>query len=94
MNFIIKEKIWKYSGNGGWYFITIPKNESQIIKEISTKNRWGSVPITANIGKSSWKTSVFRDTKINAYLLPIKKEIRIKENISDGDRIELKLIID
>lgn len=42
--------------------------------------------VTAKIGNSEWKTSIWFDTKQDTYLLPLKALIRKKENISfDND---------
>lgn len=54
---------------------------------------WGSLPVTAVIGKTSWKTSIFPDKKIGAYLLPLKSEIRKKENIVAGATIHFFITI-
>jgi len=40
-----------------------------------------------NIGKTSWMTSIFPDKKSTSYLLPIKAEIRKKEQIKENDVI-------
>jgi hypothetical protein len=44
---------------------------------------------TANIGASEWKTAIWFDTKLNTYLLPLKAEIRKKEQIEIGRIIQV-----
>jgi hypothetical protein len=75
----------RYNENdtGGWYFLFMPKELAKIIRE-SYKWReegWGRMKITAQIGNSEWKTSIWFDTKHDTYLLPVKAEIRKKEKI-------------
>ena len=88
--FKMKAKVWLYPGMAGWHFITLPKKESDLIKEMfgSLQLGWGSLPVKATIGQTSWKTSIFRDKKAEAYLLPLKTEVRKKENISPGDIVD------
>jgi hypothetical protein len=88
-----KAKLWLYQGTAAWHFITVPKKESGILKESKAKIKrgWGSIPIKVTIGKTSWKTSVFPDKKSSYYLLPIKKEVRIKEDLYADETIAIKL---
>ena len=75
----------------GWHFVTLPKKKSADIRKTfgALKRGWGSLPVTITIGKTSWKTSIFPDKKIGAYLLPLKADIRKKEDISAGDTITI-----
>lgn len=90
-----KEKIWLYPGMSGWQFITIPAKQSKAINQTygAMKKGWGSLPVSVTVGKTKWKTSIFPDKKINAYLLPLKAEVRKKENIKPGDVIAVALEI-
>ena len=68
--------------SGAWMYISI---QSDKIPKLDKKRGWGSVPIIANVGKSSWPTSIFPIKKDN-YFIPIKKKIFIKENLElDAD---------
>ena len=80
------EKVWKYSSLGGWYFISLPENISKEIRENlkSEEEGWGRLNALAEIGKTQWKTAIWFDTKRNTYLLPLKSDIRKKENIEVG----------
>jgi len=82
-------KVWLYPGMAGWHFVTLPKKQSAEIKARFglMKRGWGSLSIVITIGKTSWKTSIFPDKKAGAYLLPLKAEVRRKENITAGDTI-------
>ncbi len=86
-------KRWMYQGKGAWFFITLPKKETATIKRLSAFPRrgWGSVPVTARIGETSWKTSIFPDSNAGAYLLPVKAEIRKKENILAGSKVRVEI---
>lgn len=91
--FKLKEKIWIYDGPSAWYFITINKAVSKKIKGIPILKRgWGSIPVNVTAGKTLWKTSIFPD-KDEVFLLPIKKEVRRKENLKEGSYVNLEIEI-
>ncbi len=75
--------VWLYPGKAGWHFVSVPKKESKEIKERCGKKKkgWGSVPVFATIGKTTWQTSLFPDKKSDGYLMPINAEVRKKEKI-------------
>lgn len=85
-NYKFKAKVWLYPGMAGWHFITVPKKLSMDIKQRfgDLKRGWGSIPILATIGQTSWGTSIFPDKKSGCYLFPIKAEVRKNENIKYG----------
>ncbi len=85
----MRAKVWVYPGMAGWHFVTVPKKQSGNIKRVfgDIKRGWGSLPVMATIGKTTWKTSIFPDKKRGAYLLPIKAEVRKKEDIMHDDLI-------
>lgn len=94
MNLSFKTKLWEYNGKGSWYFVTLPRRDAEVIREISPKARgFGSIRVTAQIGKSIWQTSIFPDTKSKSYLLPVKKEVRRVNYLSDGAIVEVTLKI-
>jgi hypothetical protein len=92
--YTIKAKLWLYSGHAAWHFLTTPKNISEKIKKKVAKGPrrgWGSVRVEATIGKSKWKTSIFPDSREGSYLLPVKADVRKREELLEGDMVPLKL---
>ena len=94
MKLEFKPRLWIWDGPNPWYFITVPEKESEKIrKEYRSLHRgWGSIPVSVEIGKSKWKTSIFWEKK-GTYLLPVKKQIRISEKITNGSKFEVKINI-
>lgn len=89
-------KLWIYSGKGAWHFLTLPKEAGDGIRFFSGGAKgFMPVPVTATIGKTTWRTSVFPDSKSGSYLLAVKAEVRKAERLSSGDAvtadIELRL---
>jgi hypothetical protein len=86
---------WQYQGPGGWHFVSLPKNLAMEIRNAlkSEEEGWGRLKAIAQIGNSEWKTAIWFDTKLNTYLLPLKAEIRKKENLIIDKEVEIILWI-
>ena len=93
--YTFKDELWAYFGDGSWYFITLPVKYADEIKTIasSIKKGFGSVKVSATIGSTSWNTSIFPDVKSKSYVLPIKKDVRIANHISVGDKPKVYITI-
>jgi hypothetical protein len=91
----LKSEVWLYPGMAGWHFISVSKKEAgEIKKKFGAKKRgWGSLPVVVTLGKTTWKTSIFPDKRSETYLLPLKAEVRIKEEIISGDKVTFSLDI-
>lgn len=86
-------RVWLYPGEAAWYFVTVPGEISQDITKMfgDMKRGWGSLPVEVRLGKSIWRTSIFPNKKEGAYLLPLKKEIRISESVNKGDKVTIAI---
>lgn len=91
--FTLKSKVTVYPGMAAWRFLGLPLKETREIKEKhgKTAKGWGSLPVSVTIGDTSWETSIFPDKKSGSYLLPLKKQIRKAEGISDTDTVTFTL---
>lgn len=83
-------KPWQYPGPNGWFFVSLPAAMSAEIRSLlkSEEEGWGRLKATAQIGNTKWDTAIWFDTKHNTYLLPLKAEVRKKENISTDKMIK------
>lgn len=52
---------------------------------------WGMIPVTVTIGATTWKTSLF--PKDGRYIVPIKAQVRTKENLDEGQTTDLDLAV-
>ena len=91
--YTFKEKIWKYKGKGGWFFIALPKGLSKIIRKNHglDEEGWGRLKTRAKIGQTHWDTAVWYDSKLGAYLLPVKAIVRKSEKIEVGSTLNVAL---
>ncbi len=89
--FTVSGKVWKYAGEGAWYFVYVNEKLSKQIKD-SARNKkkvgFHFVRIQAQIGKTNWKTALF-PTKDGPYLIAIKADVRRKEGIDEGDTVSI-----
>ena len=87
-------EIWYWRGPSPFYFVTVPPDESEELHTISelVSYGWGMIPVTANIGTTTWTTSLF--PKNNAYVVPLKRAVRDSEQLDVGDRVEISLFIE
>lgn len=87
--FKFKAQVWVYEGDS-WHFVTIKKKVAEEIKRFDSGPRrgFGSIPVDVTVGKTKWKTSIF-PIKDGSFMLPLKKEVRARENIKERDKIKL-----
>jgi len=86
-------ELYLHSG-GSWVFVAVPQDESDEIADVAPNvGGFGSVRVEVAIGASTWRTSVFPDSKRGVFVLPIKKPVRKAENIDVGDVIDLSLSV-
>lgn len=88
-----RAKVWTQESTGAWHFVTLPAELSKRIRVLTTGQRkpFGSFHVKARTGLSNWETSLFHDRKRNAFLLPVKADVRRKEKIKPGDMIEVSI---
>jgi hypothetical protein len=53
---------------------------------------WGMIPVTARIGETGWKTSLF--LKDGQYSVPVKAWVRKAEGLEVGDMVTVLLDVD
>lgn len=94
-SYSFKAELWLYPGEAGWYFLSLPAEVADAVRAQNAGHSkgFGSLKVTAEIAGHAWQTSLFPDTKTGTYLLPVKKAIRDKAMISDGDEVAVHLSI-
>ena len=98
LGFSFTGKCWMWQGKGTWHFITLPQDKSEEIKFFSEnmqgkRRGWGAVRVQVTIGNTAWETSIFPHTKVDAYIFPIKMDVRKKEKIAAEDIVKVTLKI-
>ena len=91
MNIEFKGKIWYWRGPSPFHFVTVPTKQCRDLKVISelVTYGWGMIPVTARIGQTIWKTSLF--PKDGRYLVPLKDSVRKAEQLEVDDKVSVQL---
>jgi hypothetical protein len=81
-------RLWEWDARPGesWIFVSLPEDASEEIRELSagTRRGFGSVRVRAQIGGTTWKTSIFPGSG-GPYVLPLKREVRTAQRLGTGD---------
>lgn len=91
IQYTFEAKVWQYPGKGGWYFVTMPVDQSKEIRDNLgwQEEGWGRLKATAQINDQTWDTAIWFDSKLQSYLLPLKSDIRQKLSLSIGTTVEV-----
>jgi hypothetical protein len=83
--------LWEARRDDSWTFVSLPIDASDEIRELTGGQRrgFGSVKVTATVGLTTWRTSIFPDSKQGAYVLPVKKAVRKAQSIEPGDLVRV-----
>lgn len=92
--------IYKFQGqvrlwpaNEKFFLLPLPKDISAEIFEISEglTNGWGSLRVESRIGSTVWQTSIFPDTKLGIFELPLKAAVRKANGLEVGSIAECEI---
>jgi hypothetical protein len=96
--------LWKWQSvkapqAAAWHFVTLPLETAAEIRFFGARQfsgakkqrGWGSIPVKSRIGTTSWKTSLFPDSKSGSYLLPVKADVREAEALHVDEIVEVEL---
>lgn len=94
MSLEFTDRIWYWKGPAPWYFVTVPDDECLDLAEASAvvSYGWGMIPVTAQIGETDWKTSLW--PKDGRYIVPVKAAVRRAERLAVGDMVTVRLTVD
>jgi hypothetical protein len=87
--------VHRWAANPAFFLVSLPKDASEEIFAISEglTNGFGSLKVEAQIGAVVWRTSIFPDTKARTFDLPLKAEVRKKNQLDDGSMTAVKITV-
>lgn len=92
-----RAKLWRWKGGkAGWYFLTLPARLAREIRLVDAGPRrtgFGSLRVTASIGGSTWRTSIFPSALHASYLLPVKAAVRKAERLAEGASVRVQIAV-
>ena len=85
--------VWYWRGPSPFHFVTVPAAESAELQDVaaSVTYGWGMIPVMAQVGDTTFKTSLF--PKDGGYIVPLKDAVRRAEDIDVGDGIDIVLTL-
>lgn len=96
MRYEVEAEVWLWtSDKAAWHFLSLPPDVSDGIRALRGRRvGWGSLRVAATVGGTTWRTSIFPDSRSGAFILPIKADVRRRENIAAGDRVTVAVDIE
>lgn len=92
MTFEVEGPLWLWPGEAGWVFLTIPQDLSDEILDAAPRVAgFGSVKVAVTLGATTWRTSLFPDSKRGCFLLPVKRQVRTAEAVAVGDAVSVTI---
>ncbi len=84
--------VWRWR-QGSWRFVTLPEEVSDEVDEVvgDATGGFGSVRVEVSVGGSVWRTSLFPSSSAAAYILPVKKAVRVAEGLADDAPAEVSI---
>lgn len=92
-SFTFSAEVWEWDGKAAWHFVSLPDDVADDIEERHghAAAGFGSLRVEVTVGRTTWQTSVFPDSKRATYLLPLKKAVRAAEGLSTGTHATVTL---
>ncbi|WP_372594643.1 DUF1905 domain-containing protein [Actinotalea sp.] len=89
--------LWQWQARtDSWTFVSLPTDVADEVLDLAgpTARGFGSLRVEVSVGATTWRTSIFPDSKAGTYVLPIKKAVRRAEGLEvDGSlRVRLRLV--
>jgi hypothetical protein len=83
-----------WRGPSPYHFVAVPESESAEIHAVAAlvTYGWGVIPVLAEIGHTSWTTSLF--PKEGGYVVPVRASVRKNESLELGDSVHVTLSLE
>lgn len=94
---VFDAEVWEHSPGdpGSWHFLTLPGDVSdEIADEAGPREGFGSVRVVVTVGSTTWRTSLFPDTGLRSYVLPLKRPVRVAEGLYAGVACRVRLTVE
>ncbi|WP_420123452.1 DUF1905 domain-containing protein [Nakamurella sp.] len=80
-------ELWRWAARAEeWVFVRLPDDVSADIADVPRPRAgFGAVKVAVTIGGSRWRTSIFPERTGGPYVLPVKKAVRVAEDLEVGD---------
>ena len=91
--FSFKAQVWRWPGDVGWHFVSLPKSLSRKVRDVGKTYGAGFIKVKVSVGDSSWITALFPHKESETHILSIKKAIRKKEAIFEDSKVRVSFLL-
>lgn len=98
--FTFTAPLWRWAARkesdspGSWCFVTLPLDVADEVRQRAGEPRgFGSVRVRAEVGSTTWDTSVFPDAESGSFVLPVKQAVRRAAGVEEGDDLTVTLSV-
>ena len=94
MELQFRGELWYWRGPAPFHFVTVPDEECGALEAASplVSYGWGMIPAAVRIGRTDFRTALW--PKDGGYVVPVKTDVRRKEELELGDAVTIRLTID
>lgn len=87
--------VWDARRTDTWTFVSLPTDVADEVLDLAgpSARGFGSLRVEVTVGGTTWRTSVFPDSKAGTYVLPVKKAVRAAEGLGPGDTARVRLTL-
>ena len=96
--FTFTAPLWRWAARkesdspGSWCFVTLPLDVADEVRQRAGEPRgFGSVRVRAEVGSTTWDTSVVPDAESESFVLPVKQAVRRAAGVEEGDELTVTL---
>lgn len=96
MTWTFDADLWLWDARSdSWTFVSLPTDLADEVLDVAAPvaRGFGSVRVEVTIGGTTWRTSLFPDSRSATYVLPVKKAVRAAEGLSAGDRAHVRIAL-
>jgi hypothetical protein len=91
-------ELWRWDAQDGWFFVTLTEEATELVRDQPVPPRgFGSVRVEVTAvspaGETTWRTSVFPDSRSGRFVLPVKRAVRQEHDLDEGDVVDLRLVV-
>ena len=94
VRFRFDTRIIEWRGPAPYFYAPVPAEHVEELRRVAkiASYGWGCIPVTARLGDTSWRTSLF--PKDDLYLVPLKTHVRTAEGVDLGDVVTVNLTVE
>lgn len=93
MDTIFRAEVFEWRGPAPFFWCALPAAACDDVgaEAADVTYGWGAIPVRVRIGGTRWETSLL--PREGGYLLPVKKAVRDREQVADGDAVTVALTV-